>query len=313
MNDIEQQLPEENLEPVSESQDIPTEPDVADNKEEQSNPMPMAVKLFMLCLVVFVIVAVTITIKFVSKKGDNAVTETAENTKQIQTSAPDTSSNDNNEENKEAGSNIDFLINNPKQPPKVKIEEELADKTSINQKIYAEEIANNVANNVRQEFSKTLESQNKEILSLRKQLQKLEGNIETIQGSIANTDNTTLTKISALNDSIKLLSDQITLMEKRLNESAVKSNIDTAAAIKRIHDLEEKFKSDPAAPPFELLSVDEWGTEKQAVLELDGHTTVAAKGEIRAGWQIVSLSSTEIECQRLKDGRRYVLKRKGGA
>ena len=307
MSDLEQRS-EDVVDATTEPQGLPPESGDSNQEEDQGgNPMPFAVKLLMLGLVIFVLIAVTVTVKFLGKKPNKPAA--AATSQQIQTPA---SKNEDNPEGSTSG--VDYLINNPNPAPQIKIENDPADNHSnIDRKIYAEEIASNVANNVRQEFSSTLEAQDEEILSLKKQLQQINGSVAAIKSSAANADSSALTRISALNESINLLSEQMTSLEKRVHQISSISDVKTAAAVKRIHNLEEKFKADPAAPPFELLSVDEWGTEKQAVLELDGHTTVAAKGEIRAGWQIVSLSNTEIECQRLKDGRLYVLKRKGGA
>jgi len=42
-------------------------------------------------------------------------------------------------------------------------------------------------------------------------------------------------------------------------------------------------------PPFTLLSIDEWGAMTSAVLEMNGKTTVASVGDVRAGWRITKI------------------------
>lgn len=312
MSDIEQ-LKDEELDSVIEGQAIPSEPEGSDESEKQENtPMPMAIKLLMLGLGLFVLVSICGAVWFAGKRKEDA----AQKAKEAAQQSVVQSNNSVSKPGVDDSAGVDFLINNSRQsPPQINVKDDPVGSSvsSIDKKIYAEEIASNVAKNVKQELSAELETQNKQILANKEQLQQLSGNVVSMQSGISKADSTALTEITSLKGNIKLLSEQIVLLEKKLDKSVAMSGVETAAAKKRIHALEERLKADPAAPPFELLSVDEWGTEKQAVLMLDGYTTVAGKGEIRAGWQIVSLSNTEIECQRLKDGRLYILKRKGGA
>jgi hypothetical protein len=64
-------------------------------------------------------------------------------------------------------------------------------------------------------------------------------------------------------------------------------------------------------PPFVLLSVDDWGKQRHAVLELDGVTTLARPGEVRAGWRVVAVLPDRVRLLRLSDELEYELLREG--
>lgn len=64
-------------------------------------------------------------------------------------------------------------------------------------------------------------------------------------------------------------------------------------------------------PAFTLLSVDEWGSSKQAALELDGYIALASLGDVKAGWRITDIQNNFIKCERLEDGLKFDLYRKG--
>lgn len=137
-------------------------------------------------------------------------------------------------------------------------------------------------------------------------------------------------KLSALKKNIEDNNAEIILINKqlseksRLDEKLAKNNQNALASLsQRIAATTETSKQNSNSiaslksiavdkPAFTLLSIDEWGGSMQAVLEMNGYTSLASLGDIKAGWIISEIQKTHIKCERLNDGLEYLLKRKGG-
>jgi len=53
--------------------------------------------------------------------------------------------------------------------------------------------------------------------------------------------------------------------------------------------IDQATKRKAESPPFAVISVDVWGTATSAVLALDGKSTLANIGDVRAGWRITDI------------------------
>lgn len=97
-----------------------------------------------------------------------------------------------------------------------------------------------------------------------------------------------------------LLSSQGNLLEQ------LKSTLDKQDTI-----LGQLQRERASVPPFVLLSVDDWGKQRHAVIEMDGMTSLARPGEVRAGWRVVSVLPDRIHLVRLSDDLEYEMLREG--
>lgn len=111
------------------------------------------------------------------------------------------------------------------------------------------------------------------------------------------------TRLGAMESVASELSGQITRLDSQLSSlsgavSSLQSGTDgyrkdLARLTKRVdqHARTLKARAQRAAgrPPFRLVSVDEWGGEYSAVLEMAGSSTVASEGDQRAGWTVTRI------------------------
>jgi len=74
-------------------------------------------------------------------------------------------------------------------------------------------------------------------------------------------------------------------------------------------------KKGPGRPPFNLLSIDLWGSKASAVLELNGKESIASIGDVRAGWKISQIIKSQscIKAVRMKDRKVAKLCQAGNA
>ncbi len=107
--------------------------------------------------------------------------------------------------------------------------------------------------------------------------------------------------------SITPLSNQVAALKKKL------SDLNNIVGKNKSH-INRFTKKGPSRPPFLLLSVDEWGNQLSAVLELNGRQSIASEGDIRAGWKINQILKPNcIRAVRLSDRKKAKVCRTGNA
>ncbi len=95
--------------------------------------------------------------------------------------------------------------------------------------------------------------------------------------------------LNDIKEEMSVLTNLVASQSKKLSVLSLKAN--KKVAKRRIQ------------PPFTLLSIDQWGSENSAVLEISGATSIASIGDVRAGWRIASINLPAcIKAMRLSDG-----------
>lgn len=108
-----------------------------------------------------------------------------------------------------------------------------------------------------------------------------------------------LTRLEANSKSMAELAAAINGLSARLDviEGSVDNNNQRILQLTRRHKRQPRVR-----PAFNLLSIDQWGGRDSVVLEMQDTTTMAAVGDVRAGWAIQSINRPNcIDVVRLSD------------
>ncbi|VAW60972.1 hypothetical protein MNBD_GAMMA08-312, partial [hydrothermal vent metagenome] len=159
-------------------------------------------------------------------------------------------------------------------------------------------------------------SSNEVIINLNHQIKTLENALIEISNNNKNLrmrENVISEKMDKLNrlvnsinnKSLKNINDEISILKNKLTSvsKSVSSNQN------RIYRFTKKH---PNRPPFILLSIDQWGNNYSAVLELNGESSTASVGDVRAGWRISEIIKPNcITAIRLSDANKTKICRTG--
>lgn len=253
-----------------------------DTENSEAGKVPGAVKILIAVLVIVVVLAVSIGVKFIiSHKKEKEAKEIAKQEQQLPI----------------GHGNIDSKNG--------------LDQANIVKTPSFYDSVDTIKKDLRTEFESRIEAQEKSINKIDQKLSEL---INAI------SENNSFEEISKLEEALAETKEQIRNINKE-ETAQLRGEINNIA--QQIKEL--KIKTDKTnisvtalknisinSPSFTLLSVDEWGDSKQAVLEMKGYTSLASVNDVRAGWRIVEIHKTYIKCIRIKDGLEYILHRKGG-
>lgn len=147
-------------------------------------------------------------------------------------------------------------------------------------------------------------------------IDSLKSELETLAGTVSDSasliskqtetvdlQNKRIQQVMASLDNNQTLLSELTSVIDDLNTRLKGLEGSVGNNSQQINQLTSQRKRQPRArPDFNLLSIDQWGGQDSVVLELQNSTTMAAVGDIRAGWTIESIDRPNcISVVRLSD------------
>ncbi|MCF6256144.1 MAG: hypothetical protein L3K25_07560 [Gammaproteobacteria bacterium] len=157
------------------------------------------------------------------------------------------------------------------------------------------------------------------ILSRDEQLSSIESDVDNLRLLISSLQKNNAELQNQIDATSMERNEQIADLRSRLMDATV-NTIPSLASIDKEHAstlntlqtqiktnkrrIDQATKRKAESPPFTLISIDEWGSTTSAVLEMDGKSTVASVGDVRAGWKITKIKRPDcIYATRVADNK----------
>jgi len=134
----------------------------------------------------------------------------------------------------------------------------------------------------------------------------LAGTQPDIRGAVAETRRLDA-EVRRIGGELDRVSASLTELVATVDEFGVRLAAQDEQTERFSRHLERSRKTSAArrgGPAFSLLSIDQWGGEESAVLDLNGRITTASVGDSRAGWTLLSIRRSGcIDIERESDGK----------